>query len=160
MAKYDWKQLEKEYILSEYKSVKAFLRDKNIKTTGNTNKQTKGWSEKKATKEQQKSNKTVEKVIEKEIEKEAQQIVDIRSIANDLALNIIKANKETNLYIDKCGEIQIGLIDKKGLKQLTSALKDINEILVDKNENNTTDLNNAKEILVKIKEVASNDKRN
>lgn len=160
MAKYDWKQLEKEYILSNYKSVKAFLRDKNIKTTGNTNKQTKGWSEKKATKEQQKSNKTVEKVIEKESEKEAQLIVDIKSIANDLALNIIKANKETNLYIDKYGEIQVGLIDKKGLKQLTSALKDLNEILVDKNENNTTDLNNAKEILVKIKEVANNDTEN
>ena len=70
MAKYDWKQLEKEYILSEYKSVKEFLRSKDIKSTGNTNKQTKGWAEKKATKEQQKSNKIVEKVIEKEIEKE------------------------------------------------------------------------------------------
>ena len=51
MAKYDWKQLEKEYILSEYKSVKEFLRSKDIKSTGNTNKQTKGWAEKKATKE-------------------------------------------------------------------------------------------------------------
>ena len=70
MAKYDWKQLEKEYILSEYKSVKEFLRSKDIKSTGNTNKQTKGWAEKKAIKEQQKSNKIVEKVIEKEIEKE------------------------------------------------------------------------------------------
>ena len=70
MAKYDWKQLEKDYILSEYKSVKEFLRSKDIKSTGNTNKQTKGWAEKKATKEQQKSNKIVEKVIEKEIEKE------------------------------------------------------------------------------------------
>lgn len=28
MAKYDWKQLEKEYILSDYKSVKEFLKKK------------------------------------------------------------------------------------------------------------------------------------
>lgn len=31
MAKYDWKQLEKEYILSEYKSVNSFLKFKGIK---------------------------------------------------------------------------------------------------------------------------------
>lgn len=31
MAKYDWKQLEQEYILSEYKSVSSFLKDKGIK---------------------------------------------------------------------------------------------------------------------------------
>lgn len=141
MAKYDWKQLEKEYILSDYKSVKAFLREKNIKTTGNTNKQTKGWSEKKATKEQQKSNKTVEKVIEKQSEKEAQQIVDIKSIANDLALNILKANKETNLYINPQGETIKGLIDRKGLKQLTSALKDLNEILSNKKDDNSSSIN-------------------
>ena len=41
MAKYDWKQLEKEYILSEYNSVSAFLKNKGIKATGNTNKQIK-----------------------------------------------------------------------------------------------------------------------
>ena len=155
MAKYDWKQLEKEYILSDYKSVKKFLRSKDIKSTGNTNKQTKGWAEKKATKEQQKSNKTVEKVIEKQSEKEAQQIADIKSIANDLALNIIKANTELNRHIAKSKkkvkkvkydskalkpseeimeeteEIKdyISIIDRNGLKQLTSALKDLNDIL-------------------------------
>ena len=31
MAKYDWIRLEKEYILSDYKSVSAFLKDKEIK---------------------------------------------------------------------------------------------------------------------------------
>ena len=30
MAKYDWKQLEKEYILSDYKTVAEFLKAKNI----------------------------------------------------------------------------------------------------------------------------------
>lgn len=51
MAKYDWIALEKEYILSNYKSVSAFLKDKGIPYNRNTQKQTKGWSEKKTVKE-------------------------------------------------------------------------------------------------------------
>ena len=141
MAKYNWKQLEKEYILCDYKSVKEFLENKNMKYNGNARDKTKGWTEKRVTKQEEKSNKTVEKTIEKESEKEAQQIVDIKSIANDLALNIIKANKETNLYIDNNGKEQKGLIDRKGLKQLTSALKDLNEILTDKKENDFSNIN-------------------
>lgn len=167
MAKYDWKQLEKEYILSDYKSVKEFLRNKNIKSNGNTNKQTKGWSEKKAIKEQRKSNKTVEKVIEKQSEKEAQQIADIKSIANELALNVLKANTELNKHIAKSKtktktvtydpkalkpskevtkeqeEVNeyISIIDRQGLKMLASALKDLNEILANKKENDTNNIN-------------------
>lgn len=53
-----------------------------------------------------------------------------------------------------------GIVDRQGLKMLASALKDLNEILVNKNENDTTDINNAKEILVQIKEVANNDTEN
>lgn len=141
MAKYNWKQLEKEYILSDYKSVSAFLRDKDIKNNGTTRKHTSGWKNKKRQKEDKKATKTIEKVTEKESEKEAQQIVDIKLIANDLALNILKANKETNLYIDNSGNKQKGLIDRKGLKQLTSALKDLNEILTDKKENDFSNIN-------------------
>lgn len=89
-----------------------------------------GWKEKKVLKEEKKSTKILEKVIEKEAEKEAQKIIDIKAIANDLALNIIKANKETNLYINQKGKVKEGLINIKGLKQLTSALKDIQEILI------------------------------
>lgn len=141
MAKYDWKQLEKEYITGEYKSVSQFIRSKEIPYNGTTKNKTKGWSEKKRLKQDQKATKTIEKVIEKESEKEAQQIVDIKSIANDLALNIIKANKETNIYISSDGKREEGLIDKRGLKQLTSALKDLNEILSDKKEDSFNNIN-------------------
>lgn len=41
MSKYDWKQLEKEYILSDYKSVSSFLKDKEIPINGSTKKSTK-----------------------------------------------------------------------------------------------------------------------
>lgn len=161
MAKYDWKQLEKEYILSNYKSVSSFLKDKGIKANSSNRKKTIGWKEKRGKNVAEKGQKTIEKVTEKESEKEAQQIVDIKSIASDLALNILRANKEANLYIDKSGEIQIGLIDKKGLKQLTSALKDISDILnVQTNDSKENDLENAKEILIKIREVAKNDEEN
>lgn len=186
MAKYDWKQLEKEYILSDYKSVRDFCKNKGINYNGNTQQQTKGWNEKKEEKELQKSYKTVAKVIEKESEKEAQQIVDIKSIANDLALNIIKANSQLETYIVKNKkktktvtydykvgkpqkettteneeiETMEGIVDRQGLKMLASALKDISDILVDKNQDNERNLNNAKEILVKIKEVANNDRNN
>lgn len=171
MAKYDWKQLEKEYILSDYKSVSGFLKDKGIKQNGSTKKSTKGWKGKKVLKEDKKSTKIIEKVIEKESEKEAQKIVDIKAIATDLALNIIKANSQLEQYIIRTKkktkkveydilakkpsyeeineneniEIGEGIVDKKGLKQLTSALKDLNDILNDKNdegkENNNFEIN-------------------
>ena len=183
MSKYDWKQLEKEYILSDHKSVSSFLKEKGISINGSTKKSTKGWKNKKVLKEDKKGTKIIEKVIEKESEKEAQQIVDIKTIANDLALNIIKANSQLQTYIvkkkkktktvkydykamkpseektteDEEIETMNGIVDRQGLKMLASALKDLNDILTDKQGNNESDLNNAKEILVKIKEVANNE---
>jgi len=162
MAKYDWKQLEKEYILSDYKSVSSFLKNKNIKQNGSTKKSTKGWKNKKVLKEDKKSTKTIEEVINIEAKKEAKKIADIKDIANDLALNIIRANTQLEQYIvknkkktktveydykvskpskettheDETIEVLEGIIDRQGLKQLTSALKDINDILVDKQEDN------------------------
>lgn len=70
MAKYDWKQLEKEYILSDYKSVSQFIKSKEIPYNGTTKNKTKGWTEKKRLKQDQKETKIIEKVLEKEIEKE------------------------------------------------------------------------------------------
>ena len=54
MAKYDWKQLEKEYILGDYKSISAFLREKGISRNKTTNAQTKEKSIKKTTRRHQK----------------------------------------------------------------------------------------------------------
>lgn len=173
MAKYDWKQLEKEYILSDYKSVSAFLKDKNIKNNGTTRKYTSGWKDKKRQKEDRKATKTIEKVTEKEAEKEAQQIVDIKSIANDLALNIIKANSQLETYIVKKKkktkkvkydykvskpseeetteneeiETMDGIIDRQGLKMLASALKDLNEIIGNDKEANKETLDKLDEVL-------------
>lgn len=154
--KYDWKQLEKEYILGEYKSVSSFLKDKGIKATGNTNKKTKGWNDKRARKEQEKCKKTVEKVIEKESKKEAEKIIQIKDVANELLKKVLEANNELNIHlstnkvktktveydyavkkpkketVEEKEEIKSykDIIDKKGLKELTSALKNLNDILV------------------------------
>ena len=173
MAKYDWKQLEKEYILSDYKSVSAFLREKNIKPNSSNRKQTKGWKEKRDKNVAKTGQKTIEKVAEKKSEKEAQQIVDIKSIANDLALNIIKANSQLETYIvknkkktkkvkhdykvSKPSEEEViekeeietmeGIIDRQGLKMLASALKDLNEIIGDNKETNKETLDKLDEVL-------------
>ena len=60
MAKYDWIALEEEYILSDYKSVSAFLKDKGINNNGTTRKRTSGWKDKKRQKEDKKATKTIE----------------------------------------------------------------------------------------------------
>ena len=173
MAKYDWKQLEKEYISGNYKSINAFLKEKGISRNKTTNTQTKEWNIKKHQKKKKKTSKTIEKVIEKEAEKEAQQIVDIKSIANDLALNIIKANSQLETYLvkkkkktkkvkydykaNKPSEEEIieneeietmqGIIDRQGLKMLASALKDLNEIIGNDKEANKETLDKLDEVL-------------
>jgi len=160
VAKYDWKQLEKEYILSDYKSVSSFLKDKGIKSNGSTKNRTKGWKNKKVLKEEQKSTKVIEKVLEKESEKEANEIIQVKDVANDLLSKIVQANNELNIHIArnkkktktveydyKCNKPSkeiineeekiksyIDIIDRKGLKELTSALKDLNDILTNKSE--------------------------
>ena len=180
MAKYDWKQLEKEYVLSDYKSVSAFLKEKGMKNNSYIRNNTKGWKEKKRQHTDKKVAKTIEKVTEKESEKEAQQIVDIKSLANDLALNIIKANSQLEKCIAKNKkkiktvkydyktlkpskeetieneelEIVNGIIDRQGLKLLASAVKDLNEILTEKKDTNQENLNRVEQLLNKIKEGA------
>lgn len=162
MAKYDWKQLEKEYILSEYKSVSDFFRNKNIPNNSRNRSNTKGWKEKKCKKSDSVVAKTIEKVIEKESEQEAQKILEVKNVANDLLQKIVQANNELNMHLAKnkkktktveydykCNkpsketieeneEIKsyIDIIDRQGLKMLTSALKDLNDILSNKEENN------------------------
>lgn len=174
MSKYDWKQLEKEFILSDYKTVSAFFKDKEINNNSYARNKTKNWKEKKRQNTDKKVTKTIEKVTEKESEKEAQQIVDIKSIANDLALNLIKANKQLEKYMVKNKkktktvkydymvgkpqeemiteneeiETMEGIVDRQGLKMLASALKDLNDILNDKQDDNSQ--NNNFEINVKV----------
>ena len=124
-----------------------------------------GRKEKKVLKENKKSTKIIEKVIEKESEKEADKIIQVKDVANDLLKKIVQANNEINMHlarnkrktktveydyktnkpskeiIDEQEEIKsyIDIIDRKGLKELTSALKDLNNILNNKqNENDTT----------------------
>ena len=154
MAKYDWKQLEKEYILSEYKSVKEFLRSKDIKSTGNTNKQTKGWAEKKAIKEQQKSNKIVEKVIEKEIEKEVD--INTRHLKlYDSFLDVLEGS-----FKNPAEYMFLEMPDYDKLKKMVDILEKAQkgqrlEKGLDKEENNNENLNKVEELLSKIKEEAN-----
>ena len=125
MAKYDWKQLEKEYILGDYKSVSAFLKNKGIKNNGTNRKYTSGWKDKKRQKQDKNKTKIIEKVIEKESEKEAKKVVKVKDVADEILNKIV-----INLKITK---------DTKEIRQLASTLKDINDVLNNKQtENNNT----------------------
>lgn len=165
MAKYNWQKLEKEYILGDYKSLSAFLKEKKIPNNGSTKKSTKGWKDKKVLKEKEKSTKTIEKTIEKEAEKEAQKIINTKNTAEKLLIKINESIEELNKYFSKNTtktktikyDYKVGkpskeiieetevinefmsIIDRGGLKQLTSALKDINEILNNNNSQNSSE---------------------
>lgn len=187
MAKYDWIALEKEYILSNHKSVSAFLKDKNIKRNGSVQKAVKGWNEKKVQKEFKKSSKTIEKVVELQSEKEAQNIVNIDGVAEKLLLKLYEAtdelekhlakkikksktveydyknNKPKKETIEEIEEITSyeSVIDRKGINLLAGALKNLNDI---KNANNPIgekekerEISNIENLMVKIKEVADAD---
>lgn len=137
MAKYDWKQLEKEYILSDCKSVSAFLKNKNIPNNGNTKKATKGWKSKKVLKEERKSTKIIEKVIEKQSEKEANEIVSVSDVANKLLNKIMSASDELDTNNDMFGNTyKSAILNRSDLKKLTSALKDLDDILKNKTKSN------------------------
>lgn len=129
MAKYNWKTLEKEYLLGDYKSINAFLKEKNIPINGNSKKAIKGWKEKKAQKEDIKSTKIIEKVIEKQAEKEANEIVSVNHVADKLLKKILEATDQINIKMDMFGNQHAGIVDRADLKKLTSALKDVSEII-------------------------------
>lgn len=117
MAKYDWKQLEKEYILSDYKSVSSFLKDKGIKTSGSTKKSTKGWKEKKVLKEDKKSTKIIERVTEKEIEKEVD--INTRHLKlYDGFLNVLE-----NSFNNPNEYMYLGMPDYDKLKKMVDILE-------------------------------------
>lgn len=136
MAKYNWKELEQEYILGDYKSVSAFLKEKEIPNNGSTRKQTTGWGDKKRQKEDEIKTKTVQKVIEKQSEKDANNIVKIADVANKLLNKINDATDEINKNMDMFGNIHKGIINRADIKKLTASLKDINDILNNTNNKN------------------------
>lgn len=159
MAKYNWQELEKEYILGDYNSVSAFLKIKGIPRGSSAKAKTKNWNEKKVQKSTEKVQKTVQKVIEKEAERDANEILNIKDTAEKLLDKINISIEELDKYVAKTTtktkkvkydykamkpkeEVIVeeniineykAIIDRFGLKQLASALKDVNDIIGDKN---------------------------
>ncbi len=117
MAKYDWKQLEKEYILSDYKSVSSFLKNKNIKNNGTTRKNTSGWKEKKRQKEDRKATEIIKKTTEKEIRQE----VDINTrhlVLYNKFLSILE-----NSLTDTKQYMYLGMLNYDKLKKMIDILE-------------------------------------
>ncbi len=146
--KHDWKKLEREFILSDYKTVTSFLKSKNIKSDGTTRKYTTGWKEKKRQKCDKSTTKIIEKVIEKEAEKKATEKVKINDVVNDLLEKISQATKQLNMNSDMFGRIHTNeIINRSDIKKLTSALKDIADIT---KNNKESEQNKTPEIKISI----------
>lgn len=154
MAKYNWKQLEKEYILSDYKSVSSFLKDKGINNNGTTRKHTSGWKDKKRQKEDKKATKIIEKVTEREIEKEVD--INTRHLKlYDSFLNVLEGsfkNPAEYMYLE--------MPDYDKLKKMVDILEKSQKGQrlakgLDKEENNNENLNKVEQLLSKIKEEAN-----
>lgn len=135
MAKYDWKQLETEYILGDYKSVSNFLKEKGINNNGTTRKHTSGWKGKKRQKEDKKATKIIEKIIEKQSENDSNAVVKLNDVAEELLKKVMEATKELNKHVDMFGGIHESIVNRSDIKKLTSALKDLKDIIPQKEEN-------------------------
>lgn len=161
--KYDWNELEREFLTGNYKSVNQFFKEKGISRNKSSIEKTRSWEQKKHTKNTKKTHRIVEKVIEKQAEIEAEQKVKVNDVAQRLLEKIDIATDELNKYVNKktrktkkkftikdatgtkvdneiiTEEMKIeevsSIINKSGLKTLASALKDLSDILKDDDNN-------------------------
>lgn len=154
MAKYDWKQLEKEYILSECKSVSSFLKYKGINNNSYARNNTKGWKEKKRQNTDKKVAKTIQKINEKEIEKE----VDINTRHLRLYDNFLDVLEGS--FKNPSEYMYLGMPDYDKLKKMVDILEKAQKGQrlakgLDKENENNENLNKVEQLLTKIKEEAN-----
>ena len=161
--KYDWNELEREFLTGNYKSVNQFFKEKGISRNKSSIEKTRSWEQKKHTKNTKETHRRVDKVIEKQAEIEAEQKIKINDVAQRLLEKIDIATDELNKYVNKktkktkkkftikdatgtkvdneiiTEEMKIeevsSIINKSGLKTLASALKDLSDILKDDDNN-------------------------
>ena len=117
MAKYDWEDLEKKYLLSKCISVSQFIKKEKIPYNSTTKRMTKGWSEKKKKNDAQKTAKTIEKVIEKQSSEDAKNIVTVNDVAK--------------IALDKAKALSKNIESVYTLKDFTTAVKNIKDIIIE-----------------------------
>ncbi len=155
--KYDWDKLKAKYVAGDYKNLRDFAEKENINYDV-LRRQGSKWKSDKSQASHTKVTKTVTKTIEKLSAKEASRNARIFSLADKLASKLEQAIEQVDQYIvinktktktveydysqrpakpskevtveEEAKEIVDGIIDKQGLKFLTAALKDINDIQV------------------------------
>ena len=103
----NWIKLKDEYLASDFASVNDFLRDKKIdEKSGNTKRQTRGWSEEKKKLDKEISKEVKEKTKTKKIDKATVFIEDSFDVGNKLLkkLNTIMPFVETAKDINECSK--------------------------------------------------------
>lgn len=153
--KYDWDKLKAKYVAGDYKNLRDFAEKENINYDVLRRKASK-WQGEKSQASHAKVTKIVTKTVEKISTKEANRNARIFSLADKLADKLERAIEQVEQYIvtkkvrtkeveynydfgkpakevtveDEIKDIVDGIVDKSGLKFLTAALKDINDIQV------------------------------
>lgn len=120
MAKYNWQELEKEYIYGNYKSISAFLKEKKIPKNNTSQNKTKNWNQKKQRKENKIATRVEEKVIELESKNKVKEIVEF----NDLSKIAMQKAKTLSQEIDSIYK----------LESYTKSLNKIKGIIADEKE--------------------------
>lgn len=155
MAKYEWDKLKAKYLAGDYKNLRDFAEKEQINYDVLRRKASK-WQNEKSQVTREKVTKIVTKTVEKLATKEADRNARIFSLADKLANKLEQAIEQVEQYIvtnktktktvqydnsiakptkevtveEETREIVDGIVDKQGLKFLTAALKDINDIQV------------------------------
>lgn len=126
--KYDWDKLKIEFLDSEHKMVEKWLREKGIKSNGNTWKKTAGWTEEKKRMVCRAVEKTKEKLVEALVDnsmdrvKKRLALVDVGlELALERVVDALKRNEE--VFIDSEGGIHTTMLSPRGITQLANSLK-------------------------------------
>lgn len=102
IAKYDWIELKKEYLLGDYKSLKEFAASNNVNYDV-LRRKAKTWTDEKVTRKSAKSHKIIKKVTEQEIKKEVDRNtkhLGAYDLALDACVSVLKdeLNKGVDMY--------------------------------------------------------------
>ena len=144
MAKTNWEQLKRQYILGKDKTLKEFAERVGL-NYGYLRKKAIGWDKEKGTKREQKENKIIERTIEKVVEKESEKELDRNQRflnVSDMALDAIEEyfsekhhkkhvvkyrymNKDGKLEREELTSVLLDVADTKAMSNMVGSLEKV-----------------------------------
>ncbi|MDO6355124.1 hypothetical protein Q3V94_08535 [Caloramator sp. CAR-1] len=112
MARENWEELKKEFMLGDFKSLKDFAEKKGLKYNSDFRKKVAGWKEEKLTKLRQKTDKIIEKTIEKQIEHEVDYNTTHLKLWGEFLNILSEAISDKDNLKNKDGKISAYILEK------------------------------------------------